>query len=69
MSGVELPAEPRLGITKACITERRELARSLTVSTVRAASASGSGLSVSGEVGTQDSTVIVVAESRKSSLR
>ena len=41
----------------------------LTVCTVGAASASGSGLSVSGDVGTHDSTVIVVAESRNSSLK
>jgi hypothetical protein len=41
----------------------------LTVLTVSAASASGSGFFVSGEVGTQDSTVAVVAESRNSSFR
>jgi hypothetical protein len=62
--GSASPAEPRFGITKACRTARRELARSLTTFTVSAASASGSGLSASGEVGTQESTDIVVAESR-----
>ena len=43
-------------------------ASSLTGRTVSAASASGSGLFVSGEVGAHDSTVIVVAESRYSSF-
>ena len=67
--GVVLPALPRFGITKACITVRFDRARSFTVWTVFAASASGSGLFVSGDVGTQESTVAVVAESRNSSLR
>ena len=48
---------------------RFDRARSFTVWTVFAASASGSGLFVSGDVGTQESTVAVVAESRNSSLR
>ena len=45
---------------------RRESVHGVTVS---AASASGSGLLVSGDVGTHDSTVAVVAESRNSSFR
>ena len=64
-----MPAQPRLGITKACMTRAADFARSLAVWTVWAASASGSGLLVSGEVGTHESTVIVVAESRNSSFR
>jgi hypothetical protein len=51
------------------MTERCDFASSLTVLTVSAASASGSGLRVSGDVGTHERTVAVVAESRKSSLR
>jgi hypothetical protein len=58
------PRPPRFGIANACSTARRESARSFTTFTVSAASASGSGLSASGEVGTQESTDIVVAESR-----
>ena len=64
-----VPVEPRLGITNACITDRLEWARWLTVSIVLTASLIGSGLFVSGEVGTTDRTVAVVAESRKSSFR
>src|SRR5436853_1904230 len=63
------PADPRLGMTKACMTERRDLASELTVSMVSEASWIGSGLLVSGDVGTTDSTVADVAESRNSSLR
>ena len=55
---------PRFGMTNACITERCERASSLTTSIVCDASSIGSGLRVSGEVGTTDSTVHVVAESR-----
>ena len=51
------------------ITERLDFARLFTVSIVSTASLIGSGLLVSGDVGTTDSTVAVVAESRKSSLR
>src|SRR3954467_3212286 len=63
-----MPALPWLGMTKACMIARCDFARSLAVWTVSAASASGSGLLVSGEVGTQESTVMVVAESRYSSF-
>jgi hypothetical protein len=73
MPGVELPPDPRFGMTNACITERGEPgadpASRFTVITVSAASAIGSGCSVSGALGTADRTVAVVAESRKSSLR
>ena len=64
-----MPADPRFGITNACITERRERARPFTVFIVSDASAIGRGLFVSGDVGTTDSTLMVVAESRKTSLR
>src|SRR3954449_9058170 len=55
--GVLRPPEPRLGMTKAYMTERRDLASELTVSIVSTASWMGSGLLVSGEVGTTDRTV------------
>ena len=45
------------------------MARWLTVSTVSDASAIGSGLFVSGDVGTTDSTAADVAESGKISFR
>ena len=63
------PAEPRFGITNACITERAvPPASSFTVSMVCAASATGRGL-LSGADGTAESTVKFVEESRKSSFR
>ena len=68
-AGVRAPPEPRLGITNACITERSDLARRLTVSIVWAACSMGSGFVVSGDDGTTESTVAEVAESRKSSFR
>ena len=55
---------PRFGITNACITARLERASSLTTSIVCDASSIGSGLFVSGDVGTTESTVHEVAESR-----
>jgi hypothetical protein len=64
-----VPLDPRFGITNACMTQRSCFARPLTRSIVSAASATGSGLRVSGDVGTTDSTAAVVAESRKISLR
>ena len=63
-----MPVPPRFGMTNACMIARCDLAISFAAFTVSAASASGSGLFVSGEVGVHDSTVIVVAESRYSSF-
>ena len=64
-----MPALPRFGMTNACMIARwRPRPCSFAAFTVSAASASGSGLFVSGEVGVHDSTVIVVAESRYSSF-
>ena len=67
--GLRRPLKPRFGITNECMTVRCEVARALTVAIVCAASAIGRGWRVSSPVGTHDSTVIVIAESRNSSLR
>jgi hypothetical protein len=64
-----VPLDPRLGMTNACMTARLDRASRLTMSMVSEASSIGSGLRVSGEVGTTDSTAAEVAESRKISLR
>jgi hypothetical protein len=56
-------------MTNACMTARWERAMRLTTSIVSAASSIGSGLRVSGEVGTTERTAADVAESRKISLR
>ncbi len=60
-----VPADPRLGITNECMTARSvPPAMALMIPTVSAASAIRSGFWMSGADGTDDSTVMLVEESR-----